>query len=75
MDVNVGLFDVLAAGNWISKYIDRFGGDTDRVTAMGQSASAGILTLLTTLDSGKAKLPFQQVRFSPRASTSYFSRF
>lgn len=62
MDVNVGLHDVLAAGNWISKFIDRFGGDPHRVTAMGQSASAGILNLLTTLDKGESKLPFQQVR-------------
>ncbi|KAH8898893.1 putative lipase 2 [Thozetella sp. PMI_491] len=66
-DSNVGMFDTLAAGEWISKYIGRFGGDQNRVTAIGQSAGAGMLSLLTTLRGGKGKLPFQQLFISSPA--------
>lgn len=60
MDANVGLHDALAALEWTSKYISRFGGDPKRVTAMGQSAGAGIIDFL--LAGNSEKLPFQQVR-------------
>lgn len=62
MDANVGLQDCLAAAEWTAKYIERFGGDPNRVTVMGQSAGAGIANLLTTLRGGQGTLPFQQAR-------------
>lgn len=61
MDANIGLFDCLAAAEWTSKYIHEFGGDASRITAMGESAGAGILYYLSTLGGGEAKLPFQQM--------------
>ena len=62
MDANVGMHDCLAAAEWTSKYINRFGGDKKQVTVIGQSAGAGIIQLLTVLNGGRGKkLPFQQV--------------
>lgn len=62
MDANVGMHDCLAAAQWTSKFIGRFGGDKDRVTVIGQSSGAGIIQLLTVLNGGRGKnLPFQQV--------------
>ncbi|KAK4041356.1 lipase 1 [Parachaetomium inaequale] len=60
MTANLGMHDCLAAAKWTSKHIRCFGGDPDRVTVLGQSAGAGIIGLLTVLDGGKGKLPFQQ---------------
>ncbi|CAM1506186.1 Fc.00g058270.m01.CDS01 [Cosmosporella sp. VM-42] len=61
MDANVGMHDCLAATEWTSKYINRFGGDRNQVTVIGQSAGAGIIQLLTVLNGGQGKkLPFQQ---------------
>jgi len=61
MVANLGMHDCLVAAKWTSKYISRFGGNPDKVTAMGQSAGAGILGLLMVLNEGRGKLPFQQV--------------
>jgi carboxylesterase type B len=61
MTANLGMHDCLAAAEWTSKYIRRFGGDPGRITVLGQSAGAGIIGLLTVLNGGKGKLPFQQV--------------
>ncbi|KAK4246890.1 lipase [Corynascus novoguineensis] len=65
LDGNVGMLDCLAAAEWTSNYIHKFGGDRRRVTAMGQSAGAGIIYYLTVLDGGKGRhLPFQQAFIS-----------
>jgi acetyl esterase/lipase len=61
MDGNVGLFDCVAATEWVSKYIGYFGGDKNRVTASGQSSGAGILYYMSTLYCGRGNLPFQRV--------------
>ena len=61
MVANLGMHDSLAAIDWTSKFISRFGGDPGRVTVMGQSAGAGIINLFTVLNSGQGTLPFQQV--------------
>ncbi|KAL2018487.1 hypothetical protein VTK56DRAFT_772 [Thermocarpiscus australiensis] len=67
MDANVRLHDCPAAGEWVAEYIDRFGGDLKKVTAIGQSAGTGILQLLTTWKGGRGRLPFQQP-FLPSAA-------
>ncbi|KAE8151623.1 Alpha/Beta hydrolase protein [Aspergillus avenaceus] len=64
MDANAGLFDAVAALEWTKKYIARFGGDPDRVTAMGQSAGASMITLMLVANGGNATLPFQKALLS-----------
>jgi cholinesterase len=60
---NVGLYDQRLALEWIQKYIHLFGGDSDRVTVMGESAGAGsIMHHITSYggSKGTGQLPFQQ---------------
>ncbi|KAH9984344.1 Alpha/Beta hydrolase protein [Xylariaceae sp. FL0662B] len=64
MDANVGIFDCLAALEWVSKYVGRFGGNGKRITAAAQSAGSGILYYMLTLNGGKGKLPFQRAFMS-----------
>lgn len=69
LDGNVGLLDCLAAAEWTSKYIHHFGGSAQHITAIGQSAGAGILYYLTVLDAGRGNpLPFQQAFISSPAA-------
>lgn len=65
MDSNVGLHDSVTALEWTKTYISKFGGDPSRITAIGQSAGAGIITLMLTSNGGKGEIPFQQVRKIP----------
>lgn len=44
---NAALMDVVLALEWVQKNIASFGGDPDQVTAVGQSAGAGMLSTLT----------------------------
>jgi carboxylesterase type B len=60
MNGNLGVWDSLAAIEWTKKYIDRFGGDPDNITAIGQSARAAILAWLLVARNGTLELPFQQ---------------
>lgn len=57
MDGNLGVWDILAAVEWTKKYIYKFGGDPSRITVIGQSAGAGIITWLLLGKEGKMKLP------------------
>ena len=36
--LNVGMYDSIAAFEWVKKYIHKFGGDPSRITAFGESA-------------------------------------
>ncbi|KFB47222.1 AGAP011366-PA-like protein [Anopheles sinensis] len=56
---NAAIMDVLLAFEWVQKNIEHFGGDPTQVTAVGQSAGAGILSSLL---------------FSPALKESYFQR-
>lgn len=45
---NWGVWDIVAAWNWVQRNIGIFGGDPDRVTMGGQSAGAGATEYLMT---------------------------
>lgn len=61
MAANAGLHDSFAGLQWTKQYISRFGGDPERITAAGQSAGGGIITLMLTAYGGAGELPFSQV--------------
>ena len=61
MEVNVGLHDAMAALRWTQKYISKFGGDPERITALGQSAGAGMIDMFLVAKGGHESLPFNQV--------------
>ncbi len=56
---NYGLWDQLAALNWVKENIEGFGGDPDNITAFGQSA--GAMSIQTLAVSEKAKGAFDKV--------------
>ncbi|KKZ60505.1 hypothetical protein EMCG_04829 [[Emmonsia] crescens] len=64
MDANIGIYDSVAALEWTKRYIDRFGGDPDRITAFGQDAGAGIITAMLTSNGGRGELPFSKAILS-----------
>lgn len=43
---NAALQDVALAFEWVKKNIEHFGGDPDKITAVGQSAGAGLVSSL-----------------------------
>ena len=63
MDSNTGLEDVRIALEWTQAHIRKFGGHPRNVTAMGQSAGAGIVELIIA-ESRYKKLPFQKAFLS-----------
>ncbi|KAI1077609.1 alpha/beta-hydrolase [Whalleya microplaca] len=65
--LNAGLYDQRLALQWVQKYIHLFGGDKNRVTAMGASAGAGSIMHHITSFGGAGENPgFKQaIMFSP----------
>ncbi|KAF2810363.1 alpha/beta-hydrolase [Mytilinidion resinicola] len=58
---NAGFFDQRKAFDWVQKYIEIFGGDPDRVTAIGESAGGGsILHHITAYGGAKDPIPIQR---------------
>jgi carboxylesterase type B len=62
MDANVGLHDGVAALQWTKDYISHFGGDTNNITAIGESAGGAMIALMLVSNGGNGTLPFQKVR-------------
>jgi para-nitrobenzyl esterase len=72
-DGTLGVRDVAAALGWIQDNIGAFGGDPKRVTLMGQSAGASIITYL--LARGRAPGLFQRaILQSPHTGVPPFTR-
>lgn len=67
MNGNVGVWDTLAALEWTKQNILKFGGDPDRITAIGQSAGAACLTWLLLGEEGNLTLPFDHAIISSPA--------
>jgi carboxylesterase type B len=67
MDGNIGAWDSLAAVEWTKEHIGKFGGDPNRITVIGQSAGAGIITSLLLGQEGNLKLPFDHAWISSPA--------
>ncbi|CCX32815.1 Similar to Carboxylesterase 4A; acc. no. Q8R0W5 [Pyronema omphalodes CBS 100304] len=67
IDANIGLHDTMAAMRWIGKYINKFGGDPNRVTVSGLSAGGGVVEHSLVSYGGKGTLlPYQQaILYSP----------
>jgi carboxylesterase type B len=67
IDANIGLHDTMAAMRWIGKYINKFGGDPNRVTVSGLSAGGGVVEHSLVSYGGKGiLLPYQQaILYSP----------
>ncbi|KUI73335.1 Lipase 1 [Cytospora mali] len=57
---NVGLRDQRAAFEWVRDNIGIFGGDPQRVTALGQSVGASDISLQLTAFGGEKGVPFQR---------------
>lgn len=66
---NAGMWDALAALEWTKKYISQFGGDPEKITAMGESAGGGIVDHMITAWGGNGNIPFHQVM---HLATSYY---
>ena len=64
MTPNAGLYDTWAALEWTRDHVHLFGGDPERVTAMGLSAGAGILQHFLAADTQGRGVPFHQVFLS-----------
>lgn len=52
---NYGLYDMIAALNWVKVNIVHFGGDPDRVTLVGHSAGGAAVGLLSVIPQTKSK--------------------
>ncbi|KAK0724915.1 carboxylesterase [Lasiosphaeris hirsuta] len=50
---NAGLFDMRFALEWVQKYIERFGGDPNQVTIVGESAGGGSVMLMAMANAGR----------------------
>lgn len=58
---NLGFYDQLVALDWVTEYISMFGGSSDKVTVMGESAGASSLLHHITAYDGTATLSFDRV--------------
>ncbi|WP_430645025.1 carboxylesterase family protein [Agromyces sp. GXS1127] len=50
---NLGLLDLIAAFRWVGEHIAAFGGDPERITAVGQSSGADALAHLIAADDAR----------------------
>ncbi|KPI40373.1 Acetylcholinesterase [Cyphellophora attinorum] len=75
-DSNAGLLDQRLALQWVQQYIHLFGGDSSRVTIMGESAGGGSVLHQITAYGGSRPIPFQKAilqspGFQPNGSPGF----
>lgn len=61
VDKNVGLYDCLAALDWVRQYISHFGGDPDDITIIGESTGGGLGAQLLVAYGGTKDMGIKKV--------------
>ncbi|KAF1753774.1 hypothetical protein GCK72_020331 [Caenorhabditis remanei] len=72
---NLGLFDIMAAVNWVRKEIKSFGGNKDRITLLGHSAGAGLVTSFSNSPLTKGLIHQQAIMSGPLSNVSKQSNY
>lgn len=74
---NLGLLDLIAAFRWVGEHISAFGGDPERITAVGQSSGGDALAHLIAADEARGlfrRVVLQSAPFGIRTGRAEMQR-